>query len=401
VNAASTWTDKSLEELVVNGDISYGIVQPGVDLPGGVPIVRVKDIRSGRIDQRSPLRVRPEFSDRYRRTLLEGGELLVSIVGTVGESAVVPKEMAGWNVARAVAVIRPFGVSADWIRLCLETSAVKHALAGVLNTTVQSTLNLADLKRLAIPLPPPAEREAIVEVLRALDDKITANAKLAESADRLVHAKFLSLARAAELSDLTFCDVSSVRGGGTPRTSIPEYWDGNINWATPTDVTGLEGLYLEGTSRRITQAGLDACASGLYPAGSILMTSRATIGAFAIAQRLTAVNQGFIVVKPHDDYLKWWLFHEMRSRVDEFVSVANGATFLELSRGNFKRFRVRLTDESVTTDFGVMAEGLHSMARERLVESSLLADLRDVLLPQLMSGSIRVKDVEKTVGEAL
>jgi len=84
----------------------------------------------------------------------------------------------------------------------------------------------------------------------------------------------------------------------------------------------------------------------------------------------------------------------MRDRVDEFISHANGATFLELSRGNFKRLPLRLASESVMTNFCERAEALHASAAAALVESRLLARTRDELLPLLMSGQLRVKDAE-------
>jgi type I restriction enzyme S subunit len=138
----------------------------------------------------------------------------------------------------------------------------------------------------------------------------------------------------------------------------------------------------------------------LYPVGSILMTSRATIGAFALAQKPMAVNQGFIVVQPHDVELRLWIFHEMRSRVDEFVSLANGATFLELSRSNFKKFKVRLTEASIMREFAALAEPLHAVAANALAETAKLAATRDALLPQLMSGKLQVKDAEKVLEDA-
>jgi type I restriction enzyme S subunit len=131
------------------------------------------------------------------------------------------------------------------------------------------------------------------------------------------------------------------------------------------------------------------------------MTSRATIGAFAIAQVPMAVNQGFIVVEPNEAALRYWLFHEMRSRVDEFISLANGATFLELSRGNFKKFTVRLADFDVMAEFGRKAESLHDAASAALRENAQLAATRDALLPQLMSGKLRVKDAEKSLAGVL
>jgi len=107
------------------------------------------------------------------------------------------------------------------------------------------------------------------------------------------------------------------------------------------------------------------------------------------------------VVNPHDPAFNWWIFHEMRSRVDEFISLANGATFLELSRGNFKKFRVRLADESTMKQFGITADALHAQARHDFVENARLADAGDVLLPMLMSGKIRVKEAAQMVGDVV
>src|SRR6266481_5049192 len=85
--------------------ISYGIVQPGSAIADGVPIIRVGDVRNGQISTANPLRVRPELEAQYQRTRLRGGELLLTIVGTIGETAIVPRKLAGWNVARAIAVL--------------------------------------------------------------------------------------------------------------------------------------------------------------------------------------------------------------------------------------------------------------------------------------------------------
>ncbi|MDJ0312717.1 restriction endonuclease subunit S [Arthrobacter sp. H35-D1] len=252
-----------------------------------------------------------------------------------------------------------------------------------------------------ISLPALGQQRAIAEVLGALDDKIAANTKLAATSLDLAKTLFHQSILAVDFSDKTFADVAKVSGGGTPSTKVPEYWGGDTNWATPTDVTALRGPYLEATSRPITVDGLSTCSSDLFQPGAILMTSRATIGAFAIAQVPTAVNQGFIVVEPNEPGMRYWLFHEMLSRVDEFISLANGATFLELSRGNFKKFKVRLANSETMRAFETKAIPLHAAARNALKENSMLAATRDALLPQLMSGKLRVKDAESLVSEAI
>ena len=102
----SGWPIVELKGLVQDDrGISYGIVQPGRPVTDGVPIVRVSDVRGGRIDISNPLKVSPTVEASYVRTRLRGGELLVTVVGTIGETAIVSHDIAGWNVARAVAVV--------------------------------------------------------------------------------------------------------------------------------------------------------------------------------------------------------------------------------------------------------------------------------------------------------
>lgn len=121
----------------------------------------------------------------------------------------------------------------------------------------------------------------------------------------------------------------------------------------------------------------------------------------AIAQTPVAVNQGFIVVEPKQSSHRYWLFHQMRNRIDEFLSWANGATFLELSRGNFKRLKVVEGAEELIDKFNETASAMHDSARAAELENRTLAALRDTLLPPLMSGALRVHDAERAVSEVL
>src|SRR6266545_192775 len=191
---ASEWETVPLGSLIEpSRGISYGIVQPGAPVVDGVPIVRVSDVRDGRIAVSAPLRVAPSIEAAYVRTRLAGGELLLTLVGTVGESAVVPASLAGWNTARAVAVIpvrKELG--AYWVKLALGAPGVREIIDSRLNTTVQATLNLGDVARLPIVLPPTPEREAIAHILGTLDDKIELNRRMNETLEAMARSLFKS-----------------------------------------------------------------------------------------------------------------------------------------------------------------------------------------------------------------
>ncbi len=173
--------------------ISYGIVQPGQHVEDGVPIVRVTDVRNGRIDPGDPLRVATEIAAKYRRTLLRGGELLLTLVGTVGETAVVPPSLAGWNTARAVAVLPVLDEPGPrWVQYALQTGPAREYIRTRLNTTVQATLNLGDVSTLPIPMPSRVERERVLSILGALDDKIELNRMMNATLEAMARALFKS-----------------------------------------------------------------------------------------------------------------------------------------------------------------------------------------------------------------
>lgn len=274
-------------------------------------------------------------------------------------------------------------------------------LTPYLSGSAQPKLSRSAMDSIVLRVPPIREQRAIAEVLGALDDKIAANARMHEIADELATALWRRISSMSETSHLTYAQVAEIGGGGTPSTREPSFWGGNVRWASPTDITALDAPYLDRTSKGLTAEGLAACSSALYPARSVLMTSRATIGSFAMAMEPTAVNQGFIVARAREPLGTWWLFHEMRSRVADYVSHANGATFLELPRGRFKGLEVRWPGDEALTKFDAQAQPLHARAYSAMVENRKLAELRDALLPELMSGRLRVKDAEKSVEEVV
>ncbi len=131
--------------------------------------------------------------------------------------------------------------------------------------------------------------------------------------------------------------IASVFGGGTPSSETQEYWDGDIPWLTPTDVSANHGLFIERTRRNITDAGLERSAAELMPTGTVLMTSRASIGDVVINTVPMATNQGFINIIPDSDklhnlYLALWI----QQSGDYIRELGTGSTFLEVTKSSFK-----------------------------------------------------------------
>ena len=185
-------------------------------------------------------------------------------------------------------------------------------------------------------------------------------------------------------------DVCKTFGGGTPSTTNPDYWNGRIHWLVPSDLTHSDKLFCVSSERKITDLGLKQCASQLHPESSILMTSRATIGAFAINKMPTATNQGFIVSRPNDLNHLYYLFLNFSNRIDEFVNNANGSTFLEISRGIFRELPILVPPADTLNAFHYKIKSFFEqrLNNEEMIET--LTKIRDILLPKLVSGEIRV-----------
>lgn len=166
---------------------------PGSDTAEGVPLIKVSDIKNGEVQGKPSFCISREVDEEYKRTRLRGDELLITLVGEPGDCAIATDEMAGWNAARAVAVVKLKNPDLrPWLRFVLLSAPAKHLIGARLNTTVQKTLNLKDIRELGVPLPPEICRNQVVGVLSSLDRKISLNRRINQTLEAMAQAIFKS-----------------------------------------------------------------------------------------------------------------------------------------------------------------------------------------------------------------
>lgn len=186
-------------------------------------------------------------------------------------------------------------------------------------------------------------------------------------------------------------DVADCVGGGTPSTSVSNYWeDGDITWVTPTDVTRNAHFVLLDSEKKITEAGLQNSSAKLVPPHAILMTSRASVGFFAVTGRQVCTNQGFISIVLHEPILWPYFLYHLSERVEEIRTMGSGSTYPEVSRGKFRELEVLLPKHSLATAFCQQAMDILKQIRILKQQNEKLLTARDLLLPRLMSGEIAV-----------
>lgn len=140
---------------------------------------------------------------------------------------------------------------------------------------------------------------------------------------------------------MALADCCEIVSGATPSTSVDDYWDGDICWATPKDLSDLDGHYISDTPRKITRKGLSSCAAAILPANSVLFSSRAPIGHVAVNTVPMATNQGFKSFVPKPNVLDAkFLFHWLRANRAYLESLGNGATFKEVSKAVVARIKI-------------------------------------------------------------
>lgn len=190
-------------------------------------------------------------------------------------------------------------------------------------------------------------------------------------------------------------DAFEFTGGGTPSKEVSRYWDdGDINWFTPSDITGADGIFLERSGEQCTEEGYNNSSARMFPAYSVMLTSRATIGAIGINHTPACTNQGFITCIPNEQYPLPYLYHWLKLAKPHFELLAGGATFAELTKGVFRRIEILTPPEPLVAEFARMGAPLFKAIENHLRANRKLQETRDMLLPRLISGKLTVEHLD-------
>ncbi|EOB6677954.1 restriction endonuclease subunit S [Vibrio vulnificus] len=185
-NSELSWENVTLSEIISpERPISYGVLKPGDYVKDGIILLRIKDILGDIVSLDSPHRISNELSEQYKRTLLKGDEILISLVGTLGRIALVPKSLAGANVHRNLGVVVPKqGVVSKFIFYLMKSPSIQEQIEKSRTGANQPLLNLGDIKKFAVQLPEPSEQKEIVRLVDqyfAFADTIEAQVKKAQA----------------------------------------------------------------------------------------------------------------------------------------------------------------------------------------------------------------------------
>lgn len=282
-------------------------------------------------------------------------------------------------------------------------------------------------------VPQESEQRAIGSMLGALDDKIELNRQMCKTLEDTAQAIFKSWfvdfdpvhAKAAgkqpvglkpEIAALfpdSFVDselgkipkkwsvraigeMIQVLGGGTPSTKDSSFWINGVHpFCTPKDMSSLSVPLLLSTERKLTDDGIARISSGQLPLGTVLLSSRAPIGYLAVTDIPVSINQGIIAMVCNEHFPNYYALHWTRTNLGIILSKANGSTFLEISKSNFRLIKAIVPTVEVLNSYMGLVEPLYSRIESMLLENQLLITIRDELLPKLISGDLRINCTER------
>ena len=429
-----TWTPYSTGDLIAEGSLSIGDgyrARNSELSTSGLPFARAGNIDRGfQFDDadRFPEHDLAKVGDKVSQP----SDVVFTSKGTVGRLAFVCETTPRFVYAPQLCFWRslaPDVIDARWLYYWMCGGEFTQQISGVKGQTdMADYVSLTDQRRMAITLPPISIQRAIAGVLGALDDKIEQNRRTARTLERLARAIFRAwfvgfepvkakAAGAASFPSMpqaifdalptrfadseigpvpegwevkAIGDVVTTKGGGTPSTKNPEYWGGEHRWATPKDMSMLSHPVLLDTERRITKAAVNSISSGMLPVGTVLMSSRAPVGYLGIARVPTAINQGFIAMVCDGPLPPTYVLNWALTSMDVIKARAGGTTFPEISKKNFRPLPVVVPIGEVVAAYQQTSDPLFDLLAACVKESLQLTQVRDCLLSQLLSGTVKV-----------
>ncbi|MCP2085943.1 UNVERIFIED_ORG: type I restriction enzyme S subunit [Paraburkholderia sediminicola] len=409
------WTYQPLAACALDGSITYGVVQPGTAQAEGVPLVRVNNFRDGRIDLTDLMKISPEVESKYSRTRLRGGEVLLTLVGSVGQVAIVQDGLAGFNVARAVGVIDPIPeIGPEWVSLCLRSPLSQRLLNSRANTTVQTTINLKDVRALPIPIPPTNVRDEIARVIFALDNRIAllreTNATLEAIAQALFKSWFVDF-------DPVHARAEGREPDGLDADTAALFPDGFEESALGLVPRGWKVLkFAEFIARQSVGKKYDqksALSEGEVP---ILDQGKSGIIGFHNDEPgvKASLDKPVVVFANHTCYMRLITFDFSAIQnvlpftgkgvdtVWAFYATKDRVNFSEY-KGHWPDFAIEravVPDEVNTLTFHRIVDSLVRSMRNNELQAQSLASIRDTLLPRLISGQLRLPEAEAMLKDA-
>lgn len=451
------WVERTIDDIAtVVGGGTPSTKDPS-NFDGDIPWLTPKDLSGNhpRYVSRGARNLSKKGLDACSARLLPTNTVLLSSRAPIGYVAIAANPIATNQGFRSLIVKDGYDHEFVYYWLKAHTFELERHASG----STFKELSGSALKKIRIRLPRDEdEQRAIARILGTLDDKIELNRRMNETLEAMAQALFKSwfvdfdpvvvhalkagnpipdkfADRAAhyrenlerlglpeeilrlfpdrfvdsELGPIpegwevkAIGELAKCVGGATPSTKNPVYWEGGTNpFLTPKDMAALDAPVVLDTARHITDAGVERISSKRLPAGTVLLSSRAPIGYLAINEVPVSINQGIIAMICDGEIPNYYALFWAKNNMDVIKGKAGGTTFSEISKKNFRTIPALRPSDAILDNFAEITGAFYKQIVENAGSSVTLTNLRDTLLPKLISGELCVPDVEKILEDAL
>lgn len=381
-----------------------------VDCPHSTPtwtehgkiVIRNNNIKNGRIDFTSPSFTDDEhFAQRIKRAVPKAGDIVITREAPMGEVGMIPEGIECCLGQRMV-LLRANERICDkhYLLYGLQSQFVQHQISWSEGTgTTVSNLRIPHLEQIRVPYVPLDQQKKISSVLYALEDKIENNRKLNDNLQQQAQALFKSWFLNYEPWDGTapnswlhgkLGDYANIKRGGSPRP-IQEYLsDSGLRWLKISDVTGLQTPFIIDIKDHIIEEGLKKTV--FLKAGSLVLSNSATPGIPKILDVDSCIHDGWLYF-PESRFSNEYLYLYFKYIRQQLVNLSNGSVFNNLKTDILKGYPTILPDEETLQRFDGIIKPMFLQMQNLTRESHDLMDLRDTILPRLMSGELDVSGI--------
>ena len=384
----------------------------------GVPIVRVSDLTQDSIDLRQCMYLPLSAADQFSQVELIPNDIIITTVGS-------------WEYNRASVVgkvirVPPSGEGAllnqNAVRLRAHSQVDQHFLyyrfkcedfrdfivCGAQGSANQAAITLEQIFKFEFDLPNKEDQSRIAAILSSFDDKIELNRRMNQTLEQMAQALFNhyfvdnvdpdNLPEGWRIGKLG--DIYRTTSGGTPSRAHPEYYiDGVIPWVKSKE---LNNGFILNTEEKITSTALTRSSAKLLPAQTVLVAMYgATVGEVAVLSLEATCNQAICAVLPNVDYPYTFIFEVLKNNKLELINRASGSAQQNISQLVIQNFELLIPSKEVAQDFHTAVHPIYSKVESNLKENMLLTEMRDALLPQLMSGQLNLTPASEQLAEIL
>jgi len=389
------WKETTLTALCT--DISYGYTESAKLEKVGPKFLRITDITNGRINWGNVPFCPISESDFNKYKLLPGDIVIARTGATTGANYTIKKGDPSYLVFASYLIrykIDRTKAEPSFIGQLLRSANWQDYVDAIAGGSAQPGANAKQLGSFEILLPEIPEQTAIASVLSSLDDKIDLlhrqNATLEKMAETLFRQWFVEEAK-EDWKEVSLFKAIELVGGGTPKTSLSKYWDGNVKWLSGGDIANNHKNFVVSSEKSITELGLKNSSAKLLPKFSTVISARGTVGKYCMLSEPMAYSQSNYGILPKYKNCFFFTYLLVAYSVDELQSAAYGSVFDTITTNTFKGITITLPKETHIIWFEETVKPYFFKILANRTQIRTLTALRDTLLPKLMSGEVRVE----------